>query len=56
VELNPPSTLGKQARASVRSEGSSGKPGEIDDDRQEKDFAGERQAVPGSPKAVQPKE
>ena len=29
------------------------KAGEIDDDGQEQDFASERQAVPGSPKAVQ---
>jgi hypothetical protein len=40
----------------VGAERSSGKPGEIEDDGQEEDFAAERQAASGSPKAVQPKD
>jgi len=40
----------------VGGERSSGKAGEIEDDGQEQDFAVERQAVPGSPKPVQPKD
>jgi hypothetical protein len=40
----------------VGDERSGGKAGDIDDDGQEQNFAMERQAVPGSPKAVQPKD
>jgi hypothetical protein len=56
MEFNPPSTLGMQARASVRGERGSGKAGEIEDDGQEQDFARERQGVSASPMVVQPKD
>ena len=49
-------SLGTQARTSVRSERNSGKAGEIEDEGQEQDFAAERQGVPTSPMAVQPKD
>lgn len=55
MELDPSRTRGKQARASVRGERSSGKGGEIDDESEEQDFALERHGVPVSPMAVQPK-
>jgi len=54
--FNPARTLGTQARTSVRCERSSGKAGEIDDEGQEQDLAVERQGVPTSPMAVQPKD
>jgi hypothetical protein len=56
MEVNSRRSLGNQARAMVGDERSGGKAGEIDDDGQEQDFAVERQAVPGSPKAVQSKD
>jgi hypothetical protein len=40
----------------VGEERSGGKAGEIDDEDQEQDFAAEREPVPGSPPAVQPKD
>jgi hypothetical protein len=56
MEVNSHRSLGSQARIMVGEERSSGKAGEIDDEGQEQVFAVERQAVPGSPKAVQPKD
>ena len=56
LEVNSLRSLGNQARIMVGEERSGGKAGEIDDEGQDQDFAGERQAVPGSPKAVQPKD
>ena len=56
MEVNSHRSLGSQARIMVGDERSGDKAGEIDDEGQEQDFAVERQAVPGSPKAVQPKD
>jgi hypothetical protein len=56
MELNCHRSLGNQARTMVGDERSGDKAGEIDDEGQEQDFALERQAVPGSPKAVQAKD
>ena len=56
MEFNPASTLGNQARASVRGERNSGKAGEIDDENQEQDFAAQRQGVRTGAMAVQPKD
>src|SRR5437016_9434470 len=56
MEVNSHRSLGSQARIMVGDERSSAKPGEIDDEGEKQDFAVERQAVPGSPKAVQPKD
>ena len=55
MEVNSHRSPRSQERIVVGDQRSSGKAGEIDHERQEKDFAGEGQSVPGSPKAVQPK-
>jgi hypothetical protein len=56
MEVNSHRSLGSQARIVVGDERSNGKAGELDDEGQEQDFAVERQAMPGSPKAIQPKD
>ena len=56
MEVNSQGSLGSGARIVVGDERSSGKAREIDDEGEEQDFVAERQAVPGSPKSVQPKD
>src|SRR5438876_4484549 len=56
MEFDSHRSLGSQARIMVGDERSNGKAGEVDDEGQEQDFAVERQALPGSPKPVQPKD
>jgi hypothetical protein len=56
MEFDPPCTRGNQTRASVRSERDNGETGEIEDESQEQDFAGQRQGVTAGPMTVQPKE
>jgi len=56
TEVNSHRSRGSQARIVVGDERSNGKAGEIDDEDQEQDFAGEREAVSASPEAVQPKD
>jgi hypothetical protein len=54
MEVDSHRSLGSQARIVVGDERSDGKAGEIDDESQKQEFAGDRQAVPWTPEAVHP--
>lgn len=56
MELDSRVSLGIPARRMVGCERRSGKSTEIEDEDQEQDFAMARHRLPGSPKAVQPKD